>query len=370
MWLLIRIFLVMTFALSFGCGSKNKKADPAVSETKRTSILTTDILNKIDSEEYKSALEMAEVYLRDYPVAPQTQNVEYLKARALEGLGRTEEAIEAYRKIVRVTATPKDLVAKSLYRLSFCYEATNQDDKLVASLLDVLKRKGDLETEVTTAEVPARIAAAYARIGNKKLADKYFGLADTGIRNLKTKNSGIDLTKWLPKTLYFMGTMSVGTFTTEDFENSLRPLEKSQGFLLEAALFGDPKWSPKAVEEIKSIYSGLVALIQKTGAEESENEEQGRVRQEVRWRMAAGTLEALRKLKSESFSPKEANSAEIEEIKSFLSSKEIELTKVLEERPVGHGLTPEAESRKKSLRKSRVVNPDPMLEEMSRGKNQ
>lgn len=361
------VFFTLSGCFSFNKNKSTNSNTVVKVEPKRVPILSSDIQQKVDAEDYASALAMAEAYLRDYPVAPQTQSVEFLRARSIEGLGRTEEAIDAYRRTVRTTATPKDLVARSLYRLSFCYEATNQDDKLVASLLDVLKRKNDLEVEIVTAEVPARIAAAYARLGNKKLADKYFSLADSGIRSLKTRSANVNAEKWLPKTLYFMGTMSVGSFVPEDFENSLRPLEKSQSFLLEAALINDTKWSPKAVEELKTIYTGIIGLIQKTNAADAD-EITGRVQQDLRWKMASGTLESLRKLKTASISPKEPAPPAVDEILSFINSKEVELTNILEEKPIGQGLTPEAERRKQNLRKARVVNPDPMLEEMAKGK--
>lgn len=361
-----RLFLYLLCAALVGCFSRVKKNEPLRPEIKRTSILSSDIQEKLDQEKFQDAFEMSEVYLNDYPLVPQTQKVQFLRAQALEGLGRCDEAIESYRKIVRTTASSKDIVAQSLYRLSFCYEATNQDDKLVASLLDVMSRKRDLDVEVVTAEVPARIASAYARLGNKKLADKYFSIADAGIRTLKAKNSGVNLERWLPKTLYFMGTMSVGTFNREDFESTLRPLEKSQGFLLEAALVGDPKWSPKAVDEIKAIYTGIIELIQKANLAKNENEE--KAEQETRWKMAASTLELLKKLKLESYSLKTPVPSEAEEIVSFISSKEVELARVLEEKPVGAGLTPEAEKRKQNRRRVRVVDPDPMLEEISKGR--
>lgn len=360
--LIRNLFLYSLCLALMGCFSRAKKSEPIRQEGKKTNILSSDIQEKIDQEKYQDAVDMSETYLKDYPLVPQTQKVEFLRAQALEGLGKYEDAIDSYRKVVRTTASSRDIVVRALYRLSFCYEATGQDDKLVASLLDVMSRKKDLEVEVVTAEVPARIAAAYARLGNKKLADKYFGFADAGIRSLKTKNAGANLDRWLPKTLFFMGTMSVGTFSRDDFESSLRPLEKSQGFLLEAALVGDPKWSPKAVDEIKSIYTGIVDLIQKTNLAKSENEE--KAEQEARWKMASITLELLKKLKIESYSLKTPAPSEVDEIVSFITSKEIELARILEESPVGAGLTPEALKRKQNLRKARVINPDPMLEEI------
>ncbi|OQW50525.1 MAG: hypothetical protein A4S09_01660 [Proteobacteria bacterium SG_bin7] len=372
MWRLNKNLYLFSFCIlwfyfsSMGCLGREKKIEYVRSEIKKTNILSSDIQEKIDQEKYQEAFDMSETYLKDYPLVPQTQNVEFLRSRALEGLGKFEEAIESYRKIVRTSASSRDIAARSLYRLSFCYESTGQDDKLVASLLDVLSRKKDLEVEVITAEVPARIASAYARLGNKKLADKYFGIADSGIRSLKAKNAGVSLERWLPKTLFFMGTMSVGTFRRDDFETSLRPLEKSQSFLLEAALIGDPKWSPRAVEELKAIYTGILELIQKTNLATNENEE--KIEQEARWKMAASTLELLKKLKLESYSLKTPPPSEMEEVSSFINSKEIELARILDEKPIGAGLTPEAAKRKQKQLKMRVVNPDPMLEEISRGK--
>jgi hypothetical protein len=66
--------------------------------------------------------------------------------------------------------------------MSIMYECLGQDTKAITSLLDARKRGKDLPFETQVAEIPGRLAAAYARMNNRTKALEYFNQASEGLR--------------------------------------------------------------------------------------------------------------------------------------------------------------------------------------------
>ena len=142
--------VIMLSFVASACFSKKVSEKPlsaAELSERRDQEAIVEIQNHLEKEEFEQSHKKSSQYLLNTPLTKNSQLVNYYLSRSLEGLKRWDEAAESYRSIVRSNTSPGSLVAKSLYRLSFCYEALKQDDKVIASLLDVLKRKNQIEQD-------------------------------------------------------------------------------------------------------------------------------------------------------------------------------------------------------------------------------
>lgn len=329
-------------------------------------------IKHLNDHQYEEALALLDKFINDEPASPYTQSAQLNAGRALEGLGRWSEAIERYRGVVVVTegVAPK-LQAMALYRMSFCYEALGEDQLIVATLIDVSNRTAYLPEEVATAEVPARLAAAYARAGNFDMALKYYNAAERGLLRLKrlaAEDKG-QTREWLPRTLYYMGTMSFRRVSWDDFESALRPLAYGQTYLLESAEWGVDPWSERAAKDLMSLYSDLWRVIE-TAPVPTGVEDPVVARREVQakqWSRCASVLEYMNELRArvapQSSESDSTSSSQVREILAFLSDLDGKIEKLLAQRPAGEGLTPESLERLSRVR-GQVVVPDPALERL------
>lgn len=313
----------------------------------------------LQDRRFEEALAILEEFIREEPASHYAQAAALNAGRALEGLGRWTEAGERYRSVaVACDRIAPKLQSMALYRLSFCHEALADDPATVAVLRDLLGRVTQLPDEIGRAELPARIAAAYARVGNFEEAIKYYANAESGIIQLKRRH-GSDVPQWLPRTLYFMGSMSVRRVTWDDFETALRPLGRGQSYLLQSAELGMSPWSDRAAQDLMTTYQGLWNTLQAAPFPPSSDPIVSRRQvQERQWDRASLVLEKLTELRARFFKdPSEQSKG----IASFSADLEKEIRKLLEQRPAGEGLTPESMNRRRRLR-GQVIAPDNSLE--------
>lgn len=359
--------ILIAFCLSLGgCNSKNKNIDLDKEhlEDSKDYKFVSSIEKLIDNEEYSEALAESKRFHEIKTPSKYTQEVNYYSARASEGLKDLNTALTGYREIIRNSITPENVKNKSLYRQSFVYEALGQDEKVVATLLDLQKSGLTNQDQIFLAEVPARLAIIYARLGNHKLSESYYAEAEAGIKKLQAKQAAEVNRKWLPKTLYFMGNLSAREIREKDFEASIRPLEKAQSFLLRVVTMNDEVWSKKASDELYKIYKDIILAISNVKLPENPDEEVAQKEaQAKKWSMATMALESLKNLKLAWDSAKDIPQEDKKNFMTFLDLQEKELGVILEETPVTSRLTPEAQKRQGLKRSGRIEGPDPMMEE-------
>lgn len=317
----------------------------------RTPAELIQALKQIDASEYEAALTTLDQFLQRQPTSPWTQSASFHRGRALEGLGRPSEAADQYRSVVRASEgiAPK-LQAMSLYRLSFCHEAMGDDQLALAVLHDLQTRTKSLPKEISDAELPARLAGAYARVGNFDKAVSYYRSAEAGILRLRRGISGVP--EWLPRTLYSMGTISTRAVSWEDFETALRPIARSQIYLLQAAELGIEPWSARASRDLITAYTNLWKVIEsppKIAASEPVLAQ--RSTQESQLTRAEILYENLQELKARSLATESDHGAEASrEALNFVTDLEKKIRKLFDVRRPGEGLTREAKARRSSVR--------------------
>ena len=312
------------------------------------------------SEKYQESLDRFLTLLRDEPVSRWTQSANLNVGRSLEGLERWSEAAERYRSVVASTQRAPRLQAMALYRLSFCYEALGDEQQVVAVLTDLIQRKKSLPVEIADAELPARLGAAYARVGGFDLATEFYRKAEVGIARLRQQAKG-EIPEWLPSTLYFMGEMSRRQINWNDMNSILRPLARSQVYLLQSAEFDRAPWSEKAAKELIGVYRDLIQSIEVAPLpDDGDPLLAERTKQQQQWDRSALVLDTMAELRARAL-PKDAKPTgeSVSEILSALAEVDKRIQALLLERPAGEGLTKEAISRRSGGGVARVVDAEP-----------
>lgn len=305
----------------------------------------TQALKKIDQGKYAEGRAELESFLQAVPVSKYTQVANFNIAYSLELERQFKEAADKYREVATSTlrSAPR-LQAYALYRLSFCLEALGDDAQVVAVLNDVSKRKQLLNPEVGNAELPARLAAAYSRVGNIEKAQELYKEAEASVMGYRRLKSQAEKPEWLAKTLYHMGRTNLREANWQNFEVVVRPLAKTQQFLLEAAELNHEHWSRKASVDLVAIYESLWAVVQNPPSEKSGDDVlMARTIQQRQWEMTFEIVDLLDALKRARLA--DQNSQFVESLFNEIEKINREIKKVLAQQKVGSELTPAARKR-------------------------
>jgi tetratricopeptide (TPR) repeat protein len=373
--LLALIFSICAFPFFFGCSTVKKMADKtaiALNIVEHVDVKTPteapedyqDGMNQLQTNQNAEALETFDDFLKEEPTSSWTQAARLNSGRALEGLSRWSEAADRYHLVIQSTNSAPKLQAMALYRLSFCQEALAQDQEAVITLNDVMNRSASLPREIKEAELPARLAAAYARVGNFDRATHFYSQAESGIARLRQEalRNGAAVPEWLPKTLLVMGQMSFRHLTWEEFDTALRPVARAQNYLLQAAEFDFEPWSADAVKELTTIYQNLWSVIENVAVPSAGDElVSQRTVQTLKWDRALSLYECLNQLSARLLPESTSESLNALEIKKFAQVMVKKVDELLSQRRIGEGLTPESEERLKAVR-GHVIAPDGVLE--------
>lgn len=323
----------------------------------------------LQSGKYEEALSGFDIFIRQTPASPYAQVANWNAGRALEELGRWTEAAERYRAVAMACdGVALELEAISLYRLSFASEALADDPGTVAVLHDLLGLAKHLPREIADAELPARLASAYARVGNFDEADRYYKRAEAGINILRRSHQAEGASnpklEWLPRTLYFMGSQSYRTVSWSDFETAMRPLARGQIYLLQASEFHVSPWSERASEDLIKTYRELWRVIEMAPQPDpADPQVSARAIQHLQWDRAALLLQHVQELRARFLPPLAAKGqAQTGDLGPFVSDLEKKIAHLLELRPVGDGPTEESRRRQQGLH-GQVISPDSSLEQ-------
>lgn len=308
-------------------------------------------LKAVVKKEHQIAQEKLSELLSRFPTSRWLPGIHFNLGLALEGLGRLEDAANNYKKVVEFyqgVHTREE--AEALYRLSYCYETLGQDEKTILTLLELDAHAQYLGADAATMEVPARLAAAYARAGNMEQSRLFYSRAEKALKKRRRAPLNEELTRWLPKTLYSMGRIPPLKITedTASFKNHVQALEQSQGWLLRATELSSPIWSQKASGELVSAYKYALELIQSwPKAAGTDKVRLAEERLDAQKEMSMALDKAAEKLKLERVpsTPEEPELPEVKEIFSQVIQVQKKLDAIIAKSPVRDDKTPEAQKR-------------------------
>lgn len=263
-------FLVMFFLLS-ACSAFQSDQDTGLAMDPRIRAEQEAELIKADENFRLGYVTIArEQYIdfqRKFPNSIFFQRARFGQAKSIEAEGRWTEAAEIYRSTIEATRTRQpEIAAAALYHISYCYENLGDESRLLASLKDALNMKQYLKVEQVEAEIPARLAAVYSRMGLTAEAQTQLNLADQGIRDVIRMNpNNLDnakLKSWTAEVYYRMGLFSTEQISEENLQSALDSFKMVQTFSLRSVEAGAEPWSSLSEQELKKNYNYFWRSIQ------------------------------------------------------------------------------------------------------------
>jgi len=365
----MKLLLLFVLLLNLGCQSFGEKEDKPA--PKADYGLTTPELAKayekgvkyLDDEDYEKAAEQFNTLLAKYPASPLNMAMLFNAGAAYEGLKDCKKAGLSFRKIVRATngEEPK-IQALALVRLSYAYECLGADKKIITSLIDAKKREQYLDAPVKFAELPARMAGAYGRIGKPKMADKLFKQAEKGLYDLRDRTKTPQQQRdQLARAMFFMGRYWFKGFHIKNETNIFKTYEKSQSYLIRSVELDSPRWSPLSAQNLVEVYAYtfkyLNAVFKKRRVGKYD------ISREQINDLAVNALQGLRTLKKMRFPDKRPPQI-VDALFFKLDGLEKDYSDFLTKNNLGFSLSKQEQSRQSLKRQGRTLNPDPRLEKM------
>lgn len=330
----IPIALITISLVFIGCSLTDKK-DP--SQQTKASSPDYAVLQKfqrgsehMDNGEYKKAAQIFESIVVENPTSQVDLLALYNVGSAHESLRHCKKAAKYFRKTAKASrGTFFKIEAQALLRLSYAYECLRRDDKVVISLIDIRRKTNYLPRQIGLAEVPARLGAAYARLGNQKLAEQFFREAEKGIHSLRDDNKDpYGQKELLAQTLFLMGKIDKNTFSFKKPRRYISLLNHQQVYLLKSVELDNKKWSKRAVRHLIELYDHLWKTANKPlqSRISKTNAKKFLARQ---MRVAQGALNNLQELKKQRF-PKSRETRLVSGLFTILGQHERNFTSYLD----------------------------------------
>ena len=345
--------------------SSKPKPDP-LSESETSVYMKA--MGDYEKGRFKEAAQGFEAFIARTTTSPRYVTAVYHLGICHRNLNEVEKSVENFRVVARLAAANSpELEALSLYQLALSYEAKGDKAKTIAALVDVERRLRFFPQEQAEVEIPARLASAYAWVGDESVARKHFQKAEAGLKRLRAGEKSVP--SWLPRTLFNMGNIHLSGMAEGDFDSGLKSLLRSQVWLYQAIEVNDPTWSKQAHLRLKNIYEEGWNLIQGVPLEDGEDRLYAlKQQQQARLGMAAGLRAALDRLEYKELPETDKMNPFLEEWRRDQKDLGQRLDLLLSTRPVEQGLTESAQEREGVLRQGKVIDPEGSLEKKTQKK--
>jgi tetratricopeptide (TPR) repeat protein len=324
-----------------GCAAPQKtEVQKAKEETQQTKF--DQGLKALDQQDYAEAARIFDKLSLEKPGTELDLVTIYNSGAAYYAMAQCQKAADRYRQVIRSSAGKfKRIEGEALFRLSLAYECLGQDAKAIASLLDAKKRSKSLSFETASAQIPARLAAAYARMGNREKAMEYFDSASRALKVIVARGYSPTQLDTLANTMFLMGQLSPTQRNMEvDAQGFLQSLSIQQPYLLQALEMHRPNWSAKAESDLRLAYENIKRY--------KVDDPLQRHAFLTRGLQVAGELKKIRMPKPDS--AEETIFVQVDDSERYLRN---ELTKVPDSTP----LTNEAQRREGLKRQGRLTSP-------------
>jgi hypothetical protein len=173
--------------------------------------------------------------------------------------------------------------------------------ELLASLVDLSGRRGQLDTPTAEVEIPARMAAAYAAQKNLQAAEQQHQRARRYYHQLMRQQREQLSSDDRGRMEYYLG-LVVLTGEPESFTALLRKLELGQRYLLMAVESGAQPWSQKAGDALSERWQQVWAMLQAPALDKTLQKDglaQSKVKQRQQLDMASDFYDLLLKFEEE-----------------------------------------------------------------------
>lgn len=287
--------------------------------------------------------------------AQQTLDELYQRGKSERIQGNPKECLKTFSKIIDLRKTIQDsLFAYSLYQSGLCHEMLSQYDRAIAVYQDALRVKAVVNSELALLEIPSRLAISYERISDPETANNYYLMVKKYIDNLrKDKKIFSSKKEYYAETLFQMGTIANNyqpmkidgeNKLSNDFTNYLKSISYAQEYLMLVLEIEVQPYAEYALKQMINNFQSSFDFIKKTQIDPSEDEVVAlRDKQARQKEMSEILAHHIDEFETESAVQKKSKREDYKEIFAKLKEIKTGLDDLIKERPVGEGLTPEAQ---------------------------
>lgn len=251
------------------------------------------------TQNWSVALEQYNAFLKRFPISRFTAQAYFGRGRALEGLGKYDEAIQVYRNSAEQArvASPEQ-AAMAYLRMSYCYEGVGDETRLMAALADAEAFTDHLSMEIRQLEIPTRRAASLMRRGQRNEAQKILRQVESNMPDVGPNSSSELKTKHV-RLLISLGNLDLKALTSETILSYIDAVQALQGFLWKAVVLKVSPESEQAGEILHASYLALANMAFNPPSIEAGRTQQmsSRYRAELQKKWVAQLLESIEKLK-------------------------------------------------------------------------
>lgn len=301
-----------------------------------------------------AACSTAEV-VEDNSRAHQTLEELYQRGKAERISGAPDECLKTFNKLIDLRKAVKDsLFAYSLYQSGLCHEMKLDYDRAIAVYQDALRIKAIVNSELADLEIPSRLAISYERVGESQIAKNYYTKVKNYIEKLKkNKKDLLEKKEYYAETLFQMGTIAnnympgkIAGISDEkqDFTNYLNSISYSQEYLMMVLELDVKPYAEYALSQMVKNFESSYEFVKQLPLEPLEDEVVAqRLRQVKQKDMSTILAYHIDRFEIESSVQKKSKRKDYQEIFNKLTFIKKSLDDFINERPIGEGLTPEAQ---------------------------
>lgn len=369
-----KLFAAALFLIFGGaCASKQVGGDPNaidISSQKKVAEEFEKGNILMDSEDFKGALKVFDRIIVDNPVSTLDAMVMFNSGLSHMMIQECAPAENLLRKVVRFTnvKTPA-LAIRAKLKLSDALACQGKQKEAMVLLLEIYRDRKMLPLEIGEAEVPAKIAAGYSRIGNRKYADRYFKIAELGVRKIEaTRGSEQARRMTLARTLFMMGDTSFTNEAMQTPEAYFLTLKTQQKYLLKTIEYDVKPWSAKASDQILAAYDKTWDILKNQNVDEKTDDPKLRREQKVQkskiLQMALSSIRDLRHQRNLGITTSSISTQLLEAIEK----RETKISNFLVSEAPGSEQTAEAMKLDSPRREGRVKSDTTVLERKAKAK--
>lgn len=260
-----KIFFILSQLLcSFlvaSCVSQTKA--PTVSQDDRSQDQVLAMFEQgnqlMDAKDYRGAIKVFDQARIDQPASTLEGLLLFNSALSYQMLGECKPAYDKMRAVVRFNYKQNPRLAVSAkYKMAESLSCLGLDNKAIVLMVEIYRQRHLLPAATGQAELPARLAAMYARVDQQVMAKKYLAVAEKGLQQM-----GSNL-KVLAETLFLMGDFSKITGDQAGWKKNMTSYSIYKKYLIRSAVLNQEDWSQrafvgiqKAIDQMWSDYESL-----------------------------------------------------------------------------------------------------------------
>jgi tetratricopeptide (TPR) repeat protein len=360
--------ILLLAAMVSGCSFGERKTDPSLeqieSQINTEPVRMFESANQaIDEGQFNQAIPILEDLLVRYPSHQLYLVSLYNLGVAYLGDIKCEQAKNRFKEVVRRSEKGSPTMkANGMLRLADAYSCLGEDDKSVLNLISLWKIRNMLDPDLAAAELPAKLATAYARMGNQKQSSEYFKIAEKGLVRIQADAGRANEQKVsLARTLHNMGDMSqidANKMTANDY---LITLMTAQKYLFQAVEMDVRPWSDEAARQLTAAYDRVWDYMDSVSI--AGLPPKAREVKAAQTQIAADGVMAVKAL-FRFRTPDPNEPARIKSLVLQMTKQERQFQYFITQNNVGNPLTQEAQLINSIRPGVKVKNPDPYLEKL------